>query len=1463
MQNINWNSIRSLNGSQKDGFEELVCQLARNDYHDNAKKFIRKGSPDAGVECFWILDNYEEICYQAKFFLSPLTVTQWRELDDSVKTAIDKHPNLVKYIISIPQDRADARLEGKKAFLDKWDASVVKWETLARDRNLKVEFIFEGSSELLDKLSNSKNIGKTLFWFDRDEYTDEWFFNKNQSKIRDLDERYSPEINIDSKIKYVFDGLFLNKRYLEGITGKIEKSYALFQTSLLKLISFPKLHTALTGSFQELIEAVESLDFIKLRQFTQLKNIFQNTYKRVLFFIETVVDDNQQKDELRKDLQELIDSLYNVYAQLSNFDTTLAEVPFLIVDGDAGVGKSHLIADVVTENCKEGKLSILLLGQHFNKGDVWEQIKNQLDIKVSKEELLGILDSKAEAINSRIIIFIDALNEGEGKYLWKSQLSGFIEDLKRFSNIGLVLSVRTTYQDIIFPDSIWSLLPRFEHRGFDDSSVATKVFFEYYQIQEPPIPILNPEFKNPLFLKLFCLGLNGNGLKTIPQDYDNLHTIFRYLLQSVNKNLSLKLDFDHRDFDLVSESIAVLVTEMLKNPSFQISRSEARRLLTEKFRDDVDNSRNILSELFNENILTENVLFDPVSKKYTIEVVYFSYERLGDYLIIKSLLERDDDKLRISKPQIEALSIYPFLKDENALIQYQSFVEILSILLPEKYKIELYELIDSNENYEIGEAFVKSLIWRNGNTLSIHIYDYLSSYVLKVNGLLTLFEEVLIQLSSREKHYLNANFLHNYLLKMEMNERDMLWTIRVNHSDIALTYANWILDGSLVYSISRAGRKLISICLTWFLTSSNRELRDVSTKSLVKIFQNDLVALKDLLIMMNGVNDMYVLERLYAVAYGATIRTQNKDQITEFGSFVYEEIFCVNPPEHLLLRDYARGVIEYAHFNKEINGVDLEKIKPPYDSKMPEFVVTEEEVEKFKIEDKRDTQNNLYGLIMGGSDFARYTLGTNYHSKISNISISSYKLYKKVAKSKKYKPDLDLMFGLLKNYKSEFVSEEWKSSKVEIINSLESIIRGLFRLTQKDALLLHDYLDKIADTSYSGISRFDHSILQRLIVKDIFETYNWVNESFSNHDYRSLRDDYFNKNTYSKNESIGKKYALLSYYKWLAVILDNYLIDLYSSSTEEDKFSIFTGPWCNNRRDIDPTTLDRQYYKEETYKNKSITFWFPEAKIRWDDQNFSSWVLDSSDLVFPAQLINVFDNNGSEWLNLYSFPSWYDEEDSDLNKKQVWYHIKSYIIQSGKKDKIIKTLTGKSFFNHQIPQEQDIHEVYSREFFWSPAYSDCTYENHPEYNDKKLHSEVEDHDIVGYPTSMNYSWDKDHDFSLNEGVSLKRPTKYLYNLLQLHFKDSEHEFYNEKGEMVLYNPSIKYQGGNDCLLVKKDYLIALLKQQGLDIIWLVLGAKEVVGDMNIIHEGDINSVFYLDDALKVNGEFKLVPYKES
>lgn len=48
--NVDWKAIRPIDGSLDKGFEEFCSQLARAET-PRGPQFIRKGAPDAGVEC--------------------------------------------------------------------------------------------------------------------------------------------------------------------------------------------------------------------------------------------------------------------------------------------------------------------------------------------------------------------------------------------------------------------------------------------------------------------------------------------------------------------------------------------------------------------------------------------------------------------------------------------------------------------------------------------------------------------------------------------------------------------------------------------------------------------------------------------------------------------------------------------------------------------------------------------------------------------------------------------------------------------------------------------------------------------------------------------------------------------------------------------------------------------------------------------------------------------------------------------------------------------------------------------------------------------------------------------------------------------------------------------------------------------------------------------------------------------
>ena len=196
--NIDWNAIRPLNDARTSGFEELCAQLARAE-SPAGSRFERKGAPDAGVECYAVLRNGAEWGWQSKYF-DALGDSQWSQLDKSIKTVIEKHPQLVRYFVCVPLDRADARIQGRKSAKERWDDHVEKWTKWASDRGMAVEFVYWGSHELLERLSRPQHVGRVRFWFGVQGFDGAWFSARLYEALRTAGPRYTPEIHIDLPI---------------------------------------------------------------------------------------------------------------------------------------------------------------------------------------------------------------------------------------------------------------------------------------------------------------------------------------------------------------------------------------------------------------------------------------------------------------------------------------------------------------------------------------------------------------------------------------------------------------------------------------------------------------------------------------------------------------------------------------------------------------------------------------------------------------------------------------------------------------------------------------------------------------------------------------------------------------------------------------------------------------------------------------------------------------------------------------------------------------------------------------------------------------------------------------------------------------------------------------------------------------------------------------------------------------
>lgn len=205
---IDFRAIRPYEGDKRKGFEELICQLARREEEQDAHEFRRiEGSGgDAGVEAYWIFGDGTKHGYQAKYFLATKDIG-WAQIDESVRTALQNHPELKKYTIAIAcdlTDRSGKRGKGKTGW-EHWEDHKAKWQKWAKDQEISVDFVPWTKSEITDHLiTNTANRGLVLYWFNAQLFDKIWFQKLFERARADLGERFQPEDHVEVNLKKVF-----------------------------------------------------------------------------------------------------------------------------------------------------------------------------------------------------------------------------------------------------------------------------------------------------------------------------------------------------------------------------------------------------------------------------------------------------------------------------------------------------------------------------------------------------------------------------------------------------------------------------------------------------------------------------------------------------------------------------------------------------------------------------------------------------------------------------------------------------------------------------------------------------------------------------------------------------------------------------------------------------------------------------------------------------------------------------------------------------------------------------------------------------------------------------------------------------------------------------------------------------------------------------------------------------------
>ncbi len=1527
---MDWRAIHPYNGSRDVAFEELCAQLARAKA-PNDTEFIRKGAPDAGVECFCVFADGSEWGWQAKYFES-MGSSQWSQIDRSVKTALEKHPNLVRYYVCVPSDLPDARVKGQTSALERWGDHVRKWQRWACNRGMRVEFLWWGASELLELLSKPEHVGRVAFWFGELHFNDEWFRHRFEEAREAAGPRYTPELNVDLPIAgklalfgrtdVAFDSI---KALVPGLRSKLRSVRYRDSDG-----QNPKAHASLDSLLrtgEDLLNALSEIASVPTGPLpfgsiaTKIENAKSAAQEARAIQSKLAREFDTERQDGKKDGGYYNNPFENTAAGLFNLNYNLSEAllkvrrakkycssDLMILKGDAGTGKTHLLCDLASRRLASGAPTILLMGQQFlSANEPWTQTLDHLDVRqASVEEFVGALESAAQTANCRALVLIDALNEGNGRALWSAHLPTFVQHLKRSPWIGVVLSVRTTYQDVVIPRQVSQHAVSATHHGFTDSGYeAMQKFFQHYGIEYPSVPILNPEFQNPLFLKTICEGLKGLGMSRLPTGFQGITKTFDLYLESMNVRLAESLDYDPSD-NLVLEALESLADHMVAKGKRWLLRRDARRVV-----DDVLPNRGFQDSLYG-GLLSEGAIVQDMGwggESPTKEVTYIAYERFADHIVANRLLQEhvDPDDPSIAFKRGGGLA---FLSDRDNYVP-SGLLEALCVQVPEHTGQELFRLApaileDDRLEYIAGDAFRKSIVWRSICAFTDSTPEIMNEVVKREHD----WEEtidVMLTVSTIDQHPFNAESLDRHLRSLSMPDRDAQWSMYLD--------SNWRNEGSVHRLVRWASEvwpkdhvddrtiELAIITLGWTLASSNRFLRDRATKALVSLLTGREDATSRLIERFADVDDPYIAERLYAVAYGVAMRTQDVSAVESLASVIYESVFASgNPPAHILLRDYARGVVERAIFLGATQEFDSQLFRPPHRSEWPDVPTDsdiKELISRWKPKGSRTTSrwNPVVFSVMDG-DFASYVIGTNSgrtswlpwalttspwkslrerrQDMVSRLDESQVRIWNALIEREEY------LEGVARDQMRQAVKADWQaamdveessvaerrsessaslssaepSAILEEIHGFrfrtgEELIKedtewnttlGSLRSSMNDELQIE--LDGIIQDRWNGydmnIPRFDLEIVQRYILGRV-EELGWTDERFGDFD-RYLSRSRFTGREARKPERIGKKYQWIAYHEILAYMSDHYQ---YRHRYAEDVSNqSYEGPWQDNIRDIDPSCM-----VISTSSDSASTWWRPDLHSDWGDHlENDEWIRQQDDMPDVRDiLITTQPDESVKWVNIDCSFTWAEPTPAgydtyDVARREIWFLCMPYLVRSENVNSLAEWSEGVDFFGRWMPEKSGLFGMFLGEHGWSDAYRYC-----------ELQFEDWSTPERGCPAEIrifgtDYVVETGFDCSIDDSYQLKIPHHDFIASMGLKWSGRDADYEDSGGDVVAFDPSA-CKGGPSALLIRDDVLRDYLSKERLELCWVVLGGKQVIGgDMTVRFQG----------ALRISGFYRFI-----
>lgn len=929
--------------SRTAGYEELASVLIEQGIPGVAEwpdgvVFYRFGNPDGGREGRGALPDGDVWAWQAKY-LFQFDASAIGQVARSIRRVLDTEPNLTRYFVALPLNLPAGDNDGTTSAHTRWMEKVVEWQDLAAQTiGHRVDFTFVSEHDQLTVLTEPRHAGRAKYWFGAEILTPEWQRHRLNEAIAKVGGRYTPEVHVEVDPVRALDAIGRTQAFvhrwqelLADIRSARRWSWrtpaepaAEFTAAFAECdVALPRVDEAL----RLMIDAACSREILPLLEnsinagHAAISTVGNLLYEHALQGNRYFVGDAAF---LHSSVRRIDDALANADELSRWVGTRAARQRVLLMAGRGGVGKTHLLCDVAERRLAEGRPSLLLLGQDFDSRSLLQQISEQTQIGGTLDEVLATLDAAGEAAGCIALLMIDALNEGERPERWNSDVPALVSSAARYPHLALVLSCRTEYIGNVLGEVS---LPTVEHTGFAESTdVAVHRYANQYGLEPPTFPLLNPEFGNPFYLKLTCEALVTLGAERFPFGSAGLQTVCTAFLEAVNRRLAQpsRCDFDNRE---------QLVANVIRNVS-HLGAGPWTRDAVRSIADAALPNRNWSQSLMR-GLITEGVLNELDGGRIT-----FGYQRLGDVMRAEDVVE---------KPVEEIKTWLDELGDD--VWREHGLICVLGVLLPERQSIEIVDLAadsDGSVGYDIIDSFLDGLVLREPESVTPRAVEIVERLIDDSYHPADIWE-LLLRVACVPGHLLNARFLDAHLGSLDVPDRDLTWSkwlvgqLSYDESTVVSRLARWAWPSDLQKRPKAPAEvtELAVLVFGWFLSTSDRRVRDHATKAIVSVAERVPAAFAASLRQFRGTNDPYVLERLTAAACGIVLRTQLAETRIMVADSV-AELVADEWPTHLMTRDYIRRVYAAAR----TYGWSGPEGVPPYESQWPVDPRSLEEIEK-------------------------------------------------------------------------------------------------------------------------------------------------------------------------------------------------------------------------------------------------------------------------------------------------------------------------------------------------------------------------------------------------------------------------------------------------------------------------------------------------------------------------------------